>query len=386
MLAGLIFTTEDADDRPGTLAGTLPFGGLTLVEFQARLLAAAGATQIILVVSRMTPELLGVIERIGRRGGSVDAVRTAQEAVAKLHPLARVLIVADGVVTSGDIIQSLASAGHDTLVICDPDDHRYERVSAKAAWAGLALLECKRVSEVAAMPRDYDFQSTLLRVAAQAGAEQVRLDPRDAPKHAIERSADALIRRGTSTVAALVAKPVRWAERFLLAPLVRIALPPLMARLVSTLAPLAIGGALSIGAVVAIWVKHPVIGLLLAAAALVGVSIAAALGWIREENRIAAIATHARAGIVACVALAVGIRTDPVAGTALAGALVVAGALLERAALPALLRRWWASPTAYLVILLPLVLVGWPLVGLAVAALYGAGTLAAAIEAFRQKR
>ena len=55
------------------------------------------------------------------------------------------------------------------------------------------------------MPRDYDFQSTLLRVAAQAGAEQVRLDPRDAPKHAIERSADALTRRGTSTVAALVA-------------------------------------------------------------------------------------------------------------------------------------------------------------------------------------
>jgi hypothetical protein len=117
----------------------------------------------------------------------------------------------------------------------------------------------------------------------------------------------------------------------------------------------------------------------------VGASIAAALGWIREENRLATIATHARAGIVACVALAIGVRADPVAGTALAGALVVAGALLERAALPALLRRWWASPTAYLVILLPLVLVGWPLVGLAVAALYGAGTLAAAIEAFRQK-
>lgn len=385
MLAGLIFTTEDADDRPGTLAGTLPFGGLTLVEFQARLLAAAGATQIILVVSRMTPELLGVIGRIGRRGGLVDAVRTAQDAVAKLHPLARVLIVADGVVTSGDIIQSLATAGHDTLVICDPDDHRYERVSAKAAWAGLALLDSKRVAEVAAMPRDYDFQSTLLRVAAQAGAEQVRLDPRDAPKHAIERSAEALIRRGTSTVAALVAKPVRWAERFLLAPLVRLALPPLMARLVSTLVPLALAFALTIAAVVAIVMRHPATGILLAAVALVGASIAAALAWVREETRVAEVASHARPGIVACVVAAIGGCADPVAGAALAGALVVAGALLERAALPALMRRWWASPTAYLVILFPLVLIGWPLVGLAMAALYGAGTLAAAIEAFRQK-
>ena len=385
MLAGLIFTTEDADDRPGTLAGTLPFGGLTLVEFQARLLAAAGATQIILVVARMTPELLGVIGRIGRRGGSVDAVRSAQDAVAKLHPLARVLVVADGVVTSGDIIQSLASAGRDTLVICDPDDQRYERVGAKAAWAGLALLEGKRIAEVAVMPRDYDFQSTLLRVAAQAGAEQVRLDPRDAPKHAIERSADALTRRGTSTVAALVAKPVRWAERFLLAPLVRLALPPLMARLVSTLAPLALGGLLSVAAVGAILGRHPLIGLLLSALALVAVSIAAALGWVREETRSATIALHARSGIVAVVVLAIGLRADPVAGMALAGALVVAAALLERAALPALLRRWWASPTAYVVILVPMVVVGWPLIGLAVAALYAAGTLAAAIEAFRQK-
>ena len=79
MLAGLIFATEDADDRPGVLAATLPFGGLTLVEFQARLLIAAGASQIILVVARMTPELLGAINRIGRRGAAVDAVRTAAE-------------------------------------------------------------------------------------------------------------------------------------------------------------------------------------------------------------------------------------------------------------------------------------------------------------------
>lgn len=385
MLAGLIFATDDADDRPGTLAGTLPFGGLTLVEFQARLLAAAGATQIILVVARMTPELLGVIGRIGRRGGSVDAVRSAQDAVAKLHPLARVMIVADGVVTSGDIIQSLATAPHDTIVICDPDDQRYERVGSKAAWAGLALLECKRVAEVAAMPRDYDFQSTLLRVAAQAGAEQVRLDPRDAPKHAIERSAEALTRRGTSTVAALVAKPVRWAERFLLAPLVRQALPPLMARLVATLAPLALCAGLAVAAVAAIVTQHPVIGLAVAWLAIVAASIAAALGWVREENRLATVAGHARAGVVALVVLAIGIRTDPVAGGALAGALVIAGALLERAALPALLQRWWASPAAYLVILLPPVLAGWPLAGLAGAALYAAGTLAAAIEAFRQK-
>lgn len=104
MLAGLIFATEDADDRPGTLAATLPFGGLTLIEFQARLLVAAGASQIVLVIARLTPELLGAINRIGRRGASVDAVRTAAEAMEKLHPLSRVLVVADGVMTTGEVV------------------------------------------------------------------------------------------------------------------------------------------------------------------------------------------------------------------------------------------------------------------------------------------
>ena len=32
MLAGLIFATEDAEDRPETLAATLPFCGSTLIE------------------------------------------------------------------------------------------------------------------------------------------------------------------------------------------------------------------------------------------------------------------------------------------------------------------------------------------------------------------
>ena len=93
MLAGLIFATDDADDRPDALAATLPFGGMTLIEYQARLLIAAGASQIIILVSRLTPELLGAVARIGKRGVTVDAVRHASEAAEKLHPLARVLML-----------------------------------------------------------------------------------------------------------------------------------------------------------------------------------------------------------------------------------------------------------------------------------------------------
>ena len=97
MLAGLLFATADASDRHDTLAATLPVGGVTLIEFQARLLIAAGASQIIVVVSRLTPELLGAINRMGRRGIAVDAVRGPAEVLAKLHPLARVMWLASAV-------------------------------------------------------------------------------------------------------------------------------------------------------------------------------------------------------------------------------------------------------------------------------------------------
>ena len=68
MLAGLLFATADASDRHDTLAATLPISGVTLIEFQARLLIAAGASQIVVVVSRLTPELLGAVNRMSRRG------------------------------------------------------------------------------------------------------------------------------------------------------------------------------------------------------------------------------------------------------------------------------------------------------------------------------
>ena len=55
MLSGLLFAIDDADDRPGRLTATLPFAGVTLIEYQARLLIAAGAAQVIIVVARLTP-------------------------------------------------------------------------------------------------------------------------------------------------------------------------------------------------------------------------------------------------------------------------------------------------------------------------------------------
>ena len=390
MLAGLIFATEDADDRPGVLAATLPFGGLTLVEFQARLLIAAGASQIILVVARMTPELLGAINRIGRRGAAVDAVRTAAEVAEKLHPLARLVVVADGLVTTGEIVTQLAAEGDDALLVIDDRDAPpgFEQLGALTAWGGLARLDPRHIAEVAALPRDYDFQSTLLRVAAQAGAAHVRLPAPD-PAHGIFRDSRDLADRGKAILTALVAPPIRWADRYILAPLVRLALPRLVARAVPTSA---LGGAGIVGAALGCAAIHfgwAASGIAATIVANILFSIGAVLAWLRDEDGAVRFGRGAALVTAASTALLLGdgvrVASGSATGLAIATAGIVAAGLVERAGGAAIRRRWWASPVAYLLLMLPLTIGGQVIAALAVAAGYAALTLGAAVEALREK-
>ncbi|MDF0488982.1 hypothetical protein PX554_12635 [Sphingomonas sp. H39-1-10] len=385
MLAGLIFATEDAEDRAGTLAETLPFGGLTLIEFQARLLIAAGATQIVLAVARMTPGLLGAISRIGRRGVTVDAVRTAAEAVETLHPLARVAVVADGVVTTGDTVALLAAERGDTLLVADDGDDRFERIGVSTAWAGLALIEVARIKDVAAMPHDYDFQSTLLRIVAQSGARQIRLPKSAESTHGIERDSQALARWGNAIVATLMARPVRWADRYATALPARLSLPPLLARGAPSWA-FSLGAAVAgLGGLAAILSGWLAIGLVVLLAAMLLATIGHTLAWLRDEALPARLLAVAAPVMAAASLLAVGGATHSALGWALALGAVIAGGLVERIALAAWPHRWWSSLTAAPIVMLPFALFGYPLVALGAAGLYATATLAAAIETLIEK-
>ena len=230
MLAGLLFATADASDRHDTLAATLPIGGVTLIEFQARLLIAAGASQIVVVVSRLTPELLGAINRLSRRGVAVDTVRGPAEAIAKLHPLARVMWLADGLVTTNGVVEAMRDRDDDTLLVA-PDGEELERIGPGVVWAGVATIDPQRIADVAKLPSDYDFASSLLRVVAQRGAEQLAL-PEAAVRdgHGIQRDSRALVAKGRAALVAALGTRSNWIDRFLVAPLAELALPPLVAR------------------------------------------------------------------------------------------------------------------------------------------------------------
>ncbi len=390
MLAGLIFATEDADDRPDTLAATLPFGGMSLIEYQARLLIAAGAQHILVAVSRVTPALLGAVSRIKRRGVTVDLVRSAQEAAAKAHPLAEVVVFADSLVTTDEVAARMAGASSDTLLITEDDGSApaVERIDAAHCWAGIAKIGAGRLGEIAAMPREYDFQSTLLRIAVQSGAKQMRL-PADAAKsgHGIERAGAALATRSNAVIANLAGQRRGWADRFFFTPVSRLLLPRLVARGVPDWTLIAAGGIVAAATIVATALGHVQIAFPFTLVSVALFSTGSLLSWLRGDEARGRLQESAIQWVAAAMVLVAGIALTLESGQPTA--LVLASALIAFAAVagrvPAPKRAWYGSASAYLLLLAIPIAAGFPLGGLAAVAAYAAATLAAAVETMRDK-
>jgi hypothetical protein len=387
MLAGLIFATEDAGDRPGTLAATLPFGGMTLLEYQARLLVGAGVGHILVAVTRVTPALLGAVSRAAKRGVPVDVVRSAQEAAAKAHPLASVLVIADGLVTTDAVIGRVSGEGKDAVVVTQDPAASLERLDAHGCWAGVARAPAQRLADIAAFPSDYDFQSTLLRAIVQAGAERISL-PASALRagHGVEREGVALASRSNAVLAALTERRTSWADRHVFTRAAQLALPKVVERALPgwllTLAGVVLGG----GAVALIAGGWPW-GAAVALPGVAALATGAALSALRGEDRRAQVQEGLIGVTAAAAVLALGAGESTVDvtwdGLILALATVAAAAIGERT--QARVRRWWGSPAAYLLLVTPFAVAGRVSWGLALVAIYAFATLAAAVESRREQ-
>jgi len=170
-LAALIAAYHESGE-PGHLRATLPLAGRTVLERQVRLAAAAGAAPIIVFVERMPAALSAAIERLRRDRVPVQLVRSPEEAAEAVDAYDRVLLVADGAIAGRSQLARLANE-EGAAVLTVPDGSHgelYERIDAASRWAGVAAIDGALLRETAAMLRDWDLQSTLLRRTLQAGA------------------------------------------------------------------------------------------------------------------------------------------------------------------------------------------------------------------------
>lgn len=389
MLAGLIFAIEEAEDRPGTLAATLPFGGMTLLEYQVRLLGGAGAERIMVAVGRMTPPLLAAVNRASKRW-PLEVVRSAEEASEKVPADARVLVIADGLVTTDPVMDRMAAEGAQALLVTDDPNSpaAIERLDARDSWAGIARVTGEQLGEIARMPADYDFQSALLRVAVQAKAEHIGLTAgwlRGG--HSVERNAASLASRSTVVLAALTERRTTWADRWIFTRIARWVLPELTARNVPDWALLAAGALSSVTALGLIAYAWDGAGVAVSLLAIALLTTGAAMAAVAGQGRRAELIELSGSALAALVVLSAGGSAWAASGSwtpiVLALAAVGCQALVERTLVRP--RRWWSSPAALLVVLAPFALADYAVAGLAGIAAYAFATLAAAVETGREK-
>ena len=156
----------------GALAALTPLAGRTLVEYQARCAAAAGASPIVILVETVPIALAAAFERLRAEGVNVVPVSDGNEAAARFEPHSLILQMADGMAPAFALVERLAGAG-EAVVATVPDDsehEHFERIDNDRRWAGLAVAQAGTLSSTASMLGDWDLQSTLLRRTIQAGA------------------------------------------------------------------------------------------------------------------------------------------------------------------------------------------------------------------------
>ena len=171
MALGALIGAYQEDDSGG-LRALLPLAGRTLVEYQARCAAAAGAAPIVVLVERIPTSLNDAFERLRGEGIPILPVSDAAEGASRFEPGSLILLVGDGVAPPAEMLAQLALDG-EPAVATVPDDathQQFERIDAASRWAGVAIVEGRIFSSTAAILGDWDLQSTLLRRTLQDGA------------------------------------------------------------------------------------------------------------------------------------------------------------------------------------------------------------------------
>ena len=175
MAVGALIGAYQEDDS-GALRALLPLAGRTLVEYQVRCVAAAGAAPIVVIVERVPQALQDAFERLRLDSIGVFPVSDINEAISRFEAGSSILLVGDGIAPPVDLVVRMADQA-ETAVAVVPDDelhHAHERIDAGSRWAGVAMADANLLGSTAAMLGDWDLQSTLLRRAIQEGALRIQ--------------------------------------------------------------------------------------------------------------------------------------------------------------------------------------------------------------------
>jgi hypothetical protein len=228
MAVGALIGAYQEDDS-GALRALLPLAGRTLLEYQVRCAAAAGAAPIVVIVERVPQALQDAFERLRLDSIGVFPVSDINEAISRFEAGSSILLIADGVAPSVELVTRMAGQPEPAVAIVpDDEEHQsYERIDGGSRWAGVAMADARLLGSTAAMLGDWDLQSTLLRRAIQEGA--LRIQAAEAGGEPLmAESADQLAGFQRVLIKASRGARTDFASRYLLAPIEDFATEQLM--------------------------------------------------------------------------------------------------------------------------------------------------------------
>src|SRR5438270_2890154 len=107
MAVGALIGAYQEDDGGG-LRALLPLAGRTLIEYQVRCAAAAGAAPIVVVVERVPQALQDSLERLRLDAIGVFRVSELDEAVSGFEAGSSVVVIGDGMAAPIELVMRLA--------------------------------------------------------------------------------------------------------------------------------------------------------------------------------------------------------------------------------------------------------------------------------------
>ena len=228
MAVGALIGAYQEDDS-GSLRALLPLSGRTLLEYQVRCAAAAGAAPIVVVVERVPQALQDAFERLRLDGVGIFPVSDVADAVSRFEAGSMILLIGDGVAPPAELVTAVAGEP-EAAIATVPDDEvhaMFERIDAESRWAGVALVEAQLLGSTAAILGDWDLQSTLLRRTLQEGARRVPVSEVGGDPLLAETADDLRDFQRKLLVGSRGARP-DWVSRFLLPPVEEFATERLM--------------------------------------------------------------------------------------------------------------------------------------------------------------
>jgi hypothetical protein len=218
MAVGALIGAYQEDDSGG-LRALFPLAGRTLIEYQVRCAAAAGAAPVVIIVERVPQALQDAFERLRLDGVGVFPVSDVAEAVSRFEAGSLILLVGDGIVPPADLVTAMAEEpGPAVSTIPDDQAHAmFERIDAESRWAGVAVVDAHLLGSTAAILGDWDLQSTLLRRTLQEGAIRVPVADVAGEPLFVEKADDLQDFERRLFVASRGVRP-DWVSRFLLPP------------------------------------------------------------------------------------------------------------------------------------------------------------------------